>query len=725
MPDLVSRLRVEMTEGVTGASRKAAVGLQGFENKLKSVRDRLKSFKDFKMKMVDVRDLNKQVADMRAAMAQVVAAREAALAKLNSFGSGRISKNNPLYEQAKAAKAEYQKLISEQRKLETSIKRTEGVYASHKAAAKQMGNEINGIRYDKLIAEEQRLQNKIAETNAAMNGRNKYQPGSPVPGTAPLAPGRPVQPGPGRRVGKTKPLDLGGTLKAGAAAAGGWGIFQSLRDGAMYGYDYQQEANKMISQGQVSPAVADELGLFAQRFAKDKPYVTPIEAVQIITEALKAGIKPEGAKAMLPNVAGLARMGDTDPLDAMETIISTGYGFRMPMNTEKDAANTSQVIADKIAQASALTPGKGIDNYRQGLKYTSGFASTLGMSLDQTLALLATQVQAGMTGSEAGTALRSLLVQSVKPTIDARQALSELGLSTTDYATNMREWTPAEAYSGMENRFGKMETGTVEGFTAMMDKAVGKPLDEIQSMMTEYFIKATGADKPQDKEKVVNATRKFLESNVEEMDVEALIEDMQEKKVTPGQTARIFGSKHGARLMSIMRDKMYQDMLSAISGADAGTAEAQAQKTFEFGVGPVKKIANKFRGDAITVTQAGLRAPGAIGDAFTNSSPATYGGGGKALIRPSGLSKPMGAAMGSFEVKAETSEAQSNLDAVQTKLQELNSSKAMPSVGIIGAEGTLSLLTQIANLIAKINSSSVSPPGMRAVHADVGGGHGW
>ena len=724
MPDLVSRLRVEMTEGVTGASRKAAVGLQGMENKLRSVRDRLKSFKDFKMKMVDVRDLNKQVADMRTAMNQVVAAREAALAKLNSFGSARIAKGNPLYEQAKAAKAEYQKLIGEQAKLQSAIKRTEGAYTSHKAAAKQMGDSINGIRYDKLIAEEQRLQNKIAETNAAMNGRKNMQPGSPTPGTAPLAPGRPVQSGPGRRVGKSRPLDLGGTLKAGAAAAGGWGIFQSLRDGAMYGYDYQQEANKMISQGQVSPAMADELGLYAQRFAKDKPYVTPIEAVQIITEALKAGVKPEGAKAMLPNVAGLARFGDTDPLDAMSTIISTGYGFRMPMNTEKDAANTSQVIADKIAQAAASTRG-GVDDYRQGLKYTSGFASTLGVSLDQTLALLATQIQSGMTGSEAGTALRSLLVQSVKPTIDARQALAELGLSTTDYATSMRDWTPAEAYSGMENRFGKMDSGTLEGFTAMMDKAVGQPLDEIQSLMAEYFIKATGADKPQDKEKVVNATRKFLESNVEEMDIEALIGDMQEKKVTPGQTSRIFGSKHGARLMSIMRDKMYQDMLAVISGTDAGTADAQAQKSLEFGVGPIKKIANKFRGDAITVTQAGMRTPGAIGDAFTNSSPATYGGGGKALIRPSGLTKPMRAAMGSFGVKAETSEAQSSLDAVQSKLQELNGSKAMPSVGIIGAEGTLSLLNQIANLIAKINSSSVSPPGMRAVHADVGCGHGW
>lgn len=72
------------------------------------------------------------------------------------------------------------------------------------------------------------------------------------------------------------------------------------------------------------------------------------------------------------------------------------------------------------------------------MKYAGPVAGSLGLSLEETAAAIGIMSDAGVKGSNAGTALRSSLTRLANPTAQAKQVMDELGLSFFDSEGKMK-----------------------------------------------------------------------------------------------------------------------------------------------------------------------------------------------------------------------------------------------------------------------------------------------
>ena len=71
-------------------------------------------------------------------------------------------------------------------------------------------------------------------------------------------------------------------------------------------------------------------------------------------------------------------------------------------------------------------------------------------------------------------------------------------------------------------------------------------------------------------------------------------------------------------------------------------------------------------------------------------------------------------------IKVDPGDSDATIQSLHDKLGELNSTTAAPVIALNGADTVLATLRLIAKSIADINSTPVSPPGMRGIQADVG-----
>lgn len=143
-------------------------------------------------------------------------------------------------------------------------------------------------------------------------------------------------------------------------------------------------------------AVAKELGRTTS--------FTAVEVAKLMTELGRAGFKPDQINAMTGAVMNMARATGTDATLASGIMAATIRQFNLEAT---DAAKVADVLT--LAANSTFNTVEGLG---ESLKYAGPVAAELGMSLEDTVAILGTLGNVGIQGSEAGTALRRLGVIS-------------------------------------------------------------------------------------------------------------------------------------------------------------------------------------------------------------------------------------------------------------------------------------------------------------------------
>ena len=113
-----------------------------------------------------------------------------------------------------------------------------------------------------------------------------------------------------------------------------------------------------------------------------------------------SGMKTEQILSTIPNALSLAAAGSLDLASSADILsnIMTGIGLK---------ADESGRAADVLAQAAASS-NVDINMLGESMKYVAPIAKQLGMSLEETAAMVGVLGNAGIQGSEAGTALRSV-----------------------------------------------------------------------------------------------------------------------------------------------------------------------------------------------------------------------------------------------------------------------------------------------------------------------------
>lgn len=221
-------------------------------------------------------------------------------------------------------------------------------------------------------------------------------------------------------------LGTGLKIAGAAAAAGGVAIAAGLGAAVSSAAGFEERLSAI---GAVSGATGAEMSQFsalALQLGKDTAF-SASEAASGIEELVKGGVSIQdvlggGAKSALD----LAAAGGVGLADAAK-IAATALGqFSLKGN---DLTN----VADKIAGA-ANASRIGVSDFAQSMAAGGAVAAQVGVSFDDFAVAIAEMGRAGIQGSDAGTSLKTMLLNLSPSTDKAAGVMRELGIITADGA---------------------------------------------------------------------------------------------------------------------------------------------------------------------------------------------------------------------------------------------------------------------------------------------------
>lgn len=152
---------------------------------------------------------------------------------------------------------------------------------------------------------------------------------------------------------------------------------------------------------------------------------TAIDSAEALKYMGMAGWKTDQMIAGLPPIMNLAAASGEN-LGTVSDIVTdslTAFGMKAT-----DAARFSDVLA-----AAATNSNTNVGLMGETFKYAAPVAGALGYSIEDTAVAVGLMANAGIKGSQAGTALRSAFTRLVKPTKEVEKGLAMIGLKADDF----------------------------------------------------------------------------------------------------------------------------------------------------------------------------------------------------------------------------------------------------------------------------------------------------
>lgn len=193
---------------------------------------------------------------------------------------------------------------------------------------------------------------------------------------------------------------------------------------AIKAMDFEQQMSSVKSV--MSPDEVNSFGKSLEKLAIQMGAETKyssLEAAQGIEELIKAGVSvTDIINGGLEGALSLAVAGELDLASAAE-IASTA------LNAFKDD-NLSVIRAADLLAGAANASATSVSEMKFGLSMVSAVASGVGLTFEDTATALATFAQNGLKGSDAGTSLKTMLLNLSPSTKEATEQMAELGLLT-------------------------------------------------------------------------------------------------------------------------------------------------------------------------------------------------------------------------------------------------------------------------------------------------------
>jgi TP901 family phage tail tape measure protein len=188
--------------------------------------------------------------------------------------------------------------------------------------------------------------------------------------------------------------------------------------------DYDERMAQVKSLSHASVADMNDLRDATMRYA-DEFGVSASQAADAEIELTKAGV---GVKdqigGALTGALTLAAAGQMNVADATTIAASAMTQFHL---AGKDVPH----IADLLAAGADKALGS-VGDLGQGLKFVGPIASSMGISIEQTVGTLALFAQNGILAEQAGTGLRGVLLSLTSPSAQAAGVMKQYGISLYD-----------------------------------------------------------------------------------------------------------------------------------------------------------------------------------------------------------------------------------------------------------------------------------------------------
>ncbi|MCB1890367.1 MAG: phage tail tape measure protein [Rhodocyclaceae bacterium] len=258
----------------------------------------------------------------------------------------------------------------------------------------------------------------------------------------------------------------------GAAIAGYFGI--RLFTGAID--DAREFEAQMSTVGAVLGAGAADMERLegAAREMGATTRFTATEAGQALESLARAGLTASDAIATLPSVLALAQGNGIELAEASSLVTRAVQGMGLEF---AESARVADVLTRAAQSANTDVTGLG-----QALSFAAPTASALGLSLEDTAAIVGQFANAGIDASRAGTALNSILSQFSNPASTFRRELGEIGIVTEDFNAALGQL----AASGPAGRDAILAVGQEAGpaLRALLGQGIGA-LDELRGKLLE------------------------------------------------------------------------------------------------------------------------------------------------------------------------------------------------------------------------------------------------
>lgn len=194
------------------------------------------------------------------------------------------------------------------------------------------------------------------------------------------------------------------------------------------GNDFEAQMSRVQAIAGATGDELDQLTDLAMQLGADTSF-SASEAAEGMENLASAGFTVNEIMGAMPGLLDLAASSGADLARSTEIAASAIRGFGLDAS---DATHVADVFAEAAARTNAQTEDMG-----EAMKYIAPVANAMGQSLEMTAAAVGILSDAGIKGSQAGTALRGALSRLARPSDVAAKKMGELGLSFYDSEGNM------------------------------------------------------------------------------------------------------------------------------------------------------------------------------------------------------------------------------------------------------------------------------------------------
>lgn len=258
------------------------------------------------------------------------------------------------------------------------------------------------------------------------------------------------------------------------------------------GSEFEAQMSKVRGVGEFT---AEEMALITEK-AKEMGIETKYSATEAGVAMENMAQAGWSAQQIIDGIAGvmdLAASSGEDLASSSDIVVNAlnAFGYQ---------AEDSSKFADILAKTAADTNAK-VSDLGASFKYVAPIAGTLGYTLEDVAVAVGLMADAGIKGTSAGTALRSVLSRLSSPTDQVAGAMDTLGISLTetdgtakslhDVISGMRE-----AFSGLSESEQVAYASTIAAKTGMSGLlAVVNSSDEDFAVLTSALETADGSAK--------------------------------------------------------------------------------------------------------------------------------------------------------------------------------------------------------------------------------------
>jgi TP901 family phage tail tape measure protein len=216
----------------------------------------------------------------------------------------------------------------------------------------------------------------------------------------------------------------------GMALVGGAAVIGGLTYAVKKAADFEQQ---MSSLGSVTDATGRQMEQFRKQALKagaDTKF-SALEAAKAQTELAKGGLSVKQImKGGLKSALALAAAGEMDLADAASTTVNAMklFGLR---------GKQSIKVADAFATAANRTTAD-VSDFAMALSQGGSAAKAAGLTFNETVAVLESLAEVGIKNSDAGTSMKTALIQLASPTKKAAGVMDDLGLKFFKANGNMK-----------------------------------------------------------------------------------------------------------------------------------------------------------------------------------------------------------------------------------------------------------------------------------------------